>query len=82
MANRIGYVKEHRLVVAKNLGRCLHAWEIVHHKNHIRNDNRIENLQLVSEDRHYQITLLERKIARLEKKIACLTTSKLMTAKN
>ena len=76
-----GYVAEHRLVVAQALGRCLHRWEIVHHLHakypagsiEDKQDNRYpENLQLVSDDRHKQITILETRIAFLEKRIVLL----------
>jgi hypothetical protein len=51
-ASKAGYVMEHRLAVEALLGRLLAADEVVHHRNHIRDDNRPENLEPMPKTQH------------------------------
>ena len=78
MAQGGRYVPEHRLVMAEIIGRPLLRTELVHHKNGVKDDNHIENLQLVSDDRHRQITILENKIKRLETRVTLLEAENIL----
>jgi len=46
-ANKKGYLPEHRLTMEDFLGRGLRPNELVRHKNKLKDDNRLENLELV-----------------------------------
>lgn len=72
MATKQGYVTGHRLIMARHLGRCLHPWELVHHKNGIKDDNRMANLKMTSYEMHHAITELEKVIEKLMEENQCL----------
>ncbi len=44
--------KEHVVIMENIIGRSMCSNECVHHKNEIKNDNRIENLQLMTKSDH------------------------------
>jgi len=49
------YIKEHRLIMENHIGRILKKEEYIHHINGDHSDNRIENLQIVSNSYHGHI---------------------------
>lgn len=51
-ANNIGYVREHRLIMEQHIGRYLKREEIIHHRNEVKTDNRIENLEIINKSDH------------------------------
>ena len=55
MSRKDGYVMEHRLLIAKKIGRSLLRSEVVHHIDHNPENNNIENLMLFSSNSEHKI---------------------------
>ena len=60
-AHKDGYVMLHTVIMERSLGRYLEPNEVVHHVNHDRKDNRIENLRLMTKKEHCSMHMKERR---------------------
>lgn len=68
--DHIKIVLVHRLVV-EAFRRKIKDDEVCHHKNHIRNDNRLQNLQIMKKEQH------DRELVKIENKIYNRTGKKI-----
>lgn len=59
-AHTDGYVMLHTVLMERFLGRYLKPNEVVHHINHNRQDNRLENLKLMDKKEHMRMHMTER----------------------
>lgn len=59
-AHKDGYVMLHTILMERAIGRYLAPDEVVHHINHNRDDNKIENLLLMKKKDHCTMHMIER----------------------
>lgn len=59
-AHRDGYLMLHTVLMEQKIGRYLKPNEVVHHINHDRKDNRLENLMLMDKKEHMRMHMIER----------------------
>ena len=67
-AHSDGYVMLHTVLMERHIGRYLENDEVVHHINHDRADNRIENLMLMKKKDHMSMHMRERHEQRRKEK--------------
>jgi len=75
LADKRGYVLEHRLIASKKYNLILKPTDIVHHLNGVRSDNRFENLVITDKKGNGEKTFikcLQNRIKELESKLSRL----------
>ena len=84
MADTNAYIFEHRYIMAEHLGRCLKPWEIIHHKNGDKGDNRLENLEIVTHLKNISASIYDtvqsqgKRIEQLEARVILLEAENML----
>lgn len=72
-------ILEHRLIMAKHIGRCLESWEVVHHIDGNNCNNDLSNLLLLpNQAMHSAYTLLQVELRRLESRVTLLEAENIL----
>lgn len=61
-SDKRGWILEHDLIMECNIGRWLDKDEVVHHKNGIKDDNRLENLELMKRSEHMKLHMKKKEV--------------------
>lgn len=77
-SDKYGYIREHRYIMSKHIGRPIKQNEDVHHINGIKDDNIIENLAILTRGEHVR---LHHKGIPKNKKYKCLFCDKKTNSK-
>ncbi|MBP3573851.1 MAG: HNH endonuclease [Prevotella sp.] len=56
-------IDEHRYIMEQHIGRKLSRYEVVHHKNGNKRDNRIENLEIMNLSEHTRSHNIGKKVS-------------------
>lgn len=59
-ATKNGYVLMHRIIMENHLGRLLGKDEVVHHKDHNKFNNSVDNLEVMDKNAHLALHASER----------------------
>lgn len=78
MASKSGKLYVHRYIMAKHLGRYLRSEEVIHHIDHDKTNNDINNLELCTNSVHAQKHMLERNPESILKDFSCEECGKLV----